>query len=69
MLLALLENLIRPQQQCLGNREAERLGGLEIDHQLELPGLLFKNLIRDGAILSVHSEAHFYRGAAGIADE
>jgi hypothetical protein len=29
-----LNNLIRPQQQRLRNRQAEGFGGLEIDHEL-----------------------------------
>jgi hypothetical protein len=36
----LLDHLVRPEQQRLRNREAERLRGLEIDHQLELRRLL-----------------------------
>jgi hypothetical protein len=32
--------LVRPQQQRLWDRKAERLGGLEIDDQFELRGLL-----------------------------
>src|SRR5215471_2294234 len=37
---SLLNNLIGPQQQRLRDGEAKRLGGLEIDNQLELGGLL-----------------------------
>ena len=36
----LLDHLVRSQEQRLGNREAESLGSLEIDDQLELGGLL-----------------------------
>jgi len=36
----LLDHLIRPQQQRLRDREAERLGGLEVDYQLKLGWLL-----------------------------
>ena len=36
---ALFDHLIRPQQQRLRDREAEGLGGFEIDDQLELCGL------------------------------
>ena len=32
----LLDHLIRPQQQRLGDREAEGLGRLDVDHQLEV---------------------------------
>src|SRR5215467_12429323 len=35
-----LDHLIRPQQQRLRNGEPEDLRGLEVDHQLELRGLL-----------------------------
>ena len=37
---ALLENLVCPLEQRLWDREAERLRGLEIDHQFELCRLL-----------------------------
>src|SRR5438445_2462137 len=36
----LFDHLIRPQQQRLRDRQPERLGGLEVDDQLELGGLL-----------------------------
>ena len=35
-----LDHLVRPQQQRRRDRQAERLGGLEVDDQLELGGLL-----------------------------
>ena len=38
--MGLLDGLVRPQQNRLRDREAERLGDLEVDHQLE-PGRLF----------------------------
>src|SRR6476620_3425871 len=38
--LGSLNDLIGPQQQRLWDREPERLGGLEVDHQLELRRLL-----------------------------
>ena len=37
---ALFDHLIRPQEERLRDREPERLGGLEVDYQLELSGLL-----------------------------
>jgi len=37
---ALLDQLVRPYQERLRNRESERLGGLEIDDQLERRRLL-----------------------------
>jgi len=38
--------LIRPEQQRRLDGEAERLGGLEVDHQLELRGLLDREVSR-----------------------
>ncbi len=35
-----LNHLIRSQEERLGDRDAERLGGLEVDHQFELDRLL-----------------------------
>jgi hypothetical protein len=35
-----LDGLVGPKQHRLGNREPERPGGLEVDHQLGLGGLL-----------------------------
>src|SRR5262245_36048297 len=32
----LFDDVVRSQQQCLWDRQAQRLGGLEVDHQLEL---------------------------------
>jgi hypothetical protein len=37
---ALLDHLVRPQQQGLRDRQAQRLGGLEVNDQLELGRLL-----------------------------
>src|SRR5438034_831754 len=34
------DDLIRPQQQRRRDRQTERLGGLEVNHELELRGLL-----------------------------
>src|SRR5262249_9391235 len=39
-LSALFDHLIRPQQQRLRDRQAKRLGRLQINHQLELGRLL-----------------------------
>src|SRR5438132_7531741 len=41
-----LDYLVRPQQQRLRNRQPEGLGGLEIDDQLELRGLLHRKIRR-----------------------
>ena len=46
----LLDDLIRPRQQRRWDREAEGLGGLEVDHQLELRGLLNREIRRLGTL-------------------
>ena len=46
----LLDDLVRPQQQRLRDRAPERLGGLEIDDQLELRGLLDWQVRRLGTL-------------------
>src|SRR3979409_1016370 len=55
---ALLDNLVRPAQQGVWDREAEGLGRLEVDDQLELRWLLdgkvaglgaFENLVHVGS--------------------
>jgi hypothetical protein len=38
--IGLLDHLIRPLQERLGDRQAEGFRGLEVDHQLELGWLL-----------------------------
>jgi hypothetical protein len=43
---ASLDDLVRPRQQRRRDREAERLGGLEVDHELELGGLLDGQIAR-----------------------
>src|SRR5262245_15677653 len=43
---SLLDHLIPPQQHRLRDRQAQRLGGLEIDEQLELGGLLDRQIGR-----------------------
>src|SRR3989442_212872 len=45
----LLNHLVRPQQQRLRDREAERFRGLEIDHELKLRGCLDGQLAGIGA--------------------
>jgi hypothetical protein len=47
---ALLDDLIRPQQYCLRDRQAERLRRLEVDRQLELRRLLNGQVGRLGAL-------------------
>src|SRR3989442_15540208 len=44
-----LDDLVGPDQQRLGNRQAERPGGLEVDDQLELGRLLDGEIGRLGA--------------------
>jgi len=48
----LLNHLIRPPHERLGDRQPERLGGLEIDDQLELGGLLDGEIGGLGALRS-----------------
>src|SRR3989442_9124886 len=57
---ALLDHLIRPQQQRRRDREAERLGGLHVDDQLEFRRLLDGEIGGLGALqdlVDVHSSA------------
>src|SRR5262249_33664090 len=46
----LLDHLIRPQQQRRRDGEAERLGGLEIDDEIEFRGLLDREVSGLGAL-------------------
>src|SRR5580765_2334559 len=43
------DDLIRALQERRRDRQAEGLGGLEVDHQLELGGLLDREVCRPGA--------------------
>src|SRR5215469_8125116 len=45
-----LDNLVGADQQRLGDRQAERLGGLGIDDQLERGGLLDREVPRLGTL-------------------
>ena len=45
----LLDLLICPPQHRLRDRQAERLGGLDVNHQLELRGLFDQEVSRPGA--------------------
>src|SRR5215468_6582608 len=47
---ASVDDLIRPQQQRLRDGEPERLGGLEVDDQRELRGLLDRQVTGLGAL-------------------
>src|SRR5262245_41047742 len=59
----LLDYLVRSQQQCLWDREAEGLRGLEIDDQLELRGLLDRKIAR---LCTIENLVYGIRGAAVI---
>ena len=41
-----LNHLIRSQHDCLRNREADRIGCLQIDHEFEHCGLLHRHITR-----------------------
>src|SRR6266446_2645832 len=56
-----INHLIRPLQEGLGGRQAERLGGLEVDHQLELRRLLDGEVAGLGALENL---IHVVGGAA-----
>ena len=45
----LLDHLIRPLQECRRDRQAEGLGGLAVDDELELLGLLDWKISGPGA--------------------
>ena len=55
------DHLIRLQEERWGDGEAERLGGLEIDHQLEFHRLLHGQVARLGAFQNL---VHVYSDAA-----
>ena len=46
----LLDDLVCPQEQRRRDRQAQRLGGLEVDHQLELRRLLDGQVTGPGAL-------------------
>jgi hypothetical protein len=58
---ALLDELICPDQHRLRDREAERLGGLEVDDQLELRGLLHWKIRR---LCAPEDSVHICGGAS-----
>ena len=41
---ASFDHLVGTQQECLGYRQPERLGGLQIDDEIELHGLLHRHV-------------------------
>src|SRR5690242_20428185 len=51
----LLDHLVRPLQERRGDRQAERLGGFEVEHQLELCGLLNGQVAWLGPLLNLVS--------------
>src|SRR5258707_111956 len=57
---ALFDDLIRALQERRRDRQAERLGGLEVDHEVELRRLLDRQIARPGApkdLVNVPGEA------------
>ena len=70
---SLANHLIRLEQEAWGDDQAERLGGLEIDDQLELHGLLDREVAWFGtfedAILVVSSMSIHFNVVHGIAHE
>ena len=46
--MRLLDHLVRLEEDDRGDGEAEGLGGLEVDHQLELGRLLYREVGRGG---------------------
>ena len=51
--LRYFNHLIRPQQQRRRDREAERLGGLQVDDQFEIPSSKFVRLRAPGLVSSL----------------
>jgi hypothetical protein len=54
-----MDHLVRPQQQRLRNCQAERLGGLEVDRELELTGLVDRQI---GGLGTFEDPVHEIRG-------
>ena len=52
-----LNHLVRALQQRLRDGDAERLCGLQVDHQLELGGLLHRDIAGPGALENLVDEA------------
>jgi hypothetical protein len=52
----LLDYLVRPRQQRWRDREAERLGGFEVDDELELRRLLDGKVGRSGILQDLTTE-------------
>src|SRR5262245_3680686 len=53
-----LDNFVRPREYRLRDRQAERLGGLEVDDQLEFRGLLDREI---GRVRSSEKPVHIRR--------
>src|SRR5262249_27465568 len=62
-----LDNLIRPLQKRLWNGQAEGLGGLEVDHQVKLCGLLDRQVSRAGTLEYLATVGGRAAGRAGNA--
>src|SRR5436309_3058864 len=58
-----LDYLVRPQQQCLRDREPQRLRGLEIDEELELGRLLDRQIAGLGLCLPLIAPIPSYPAA------
>src|SRR5215467_4716356 len=63
---ALLDHFIRPRQQRLRDRQAKGFGGLEVDDQLELGGLLDRQVAGLGALEDL---VDIDGGASGLLEE
>src|SRR5262249_31247165 len=57
----LVDHLIGARDECRGHRDAERLGGLEVNDQLELRGLLDRQITR---LCTLQNFVSVARGAA-----
>src|SRR3989442_437360 len=64
--IGLLNDLIRPHQERLRNRQAEGLGGLEVDDQIELRGLFDRKI---GGLGTFEDFVQIDRGGPHIARE
>jgi hypothetical protein len=61
-----LDDLVGPQEQRLGDREAEGLRGLEVDHQLDLGRLLHREIARLRGLRSPTSSIGRARGYGAV---
>ena len=59
--LCSFDDSVRPRQHVRRDREADLLGGLEIEHQIELDRLLYREI---GGFCALENLVDEYRGAA-----